>query len=221
MLFAHSGFPTSGADSVFFGPDTYRFARAVRDAVRGLQIRSVIDVGAGSGAGGLFCTQFLPDLEVVLLADINPQALALSAANAALNNVSAAQIHGGDVLEGVQLQADLVISNPPYLVDAAARTYRHGGGDWGGDLSVRIVEQGLDHLSETGRLVVYTGAPVVGGRDMFFNLVAPVLSRRTRDFVYEEIDPDVFGEELQRPPYDRAERIAAVLLVVDASDVRR
>jgi hypothetical protein len=32
---------------------------------------------------------------------------------------------------------------------------------------------------------------------------------------YTEIDPDVFGEELDRPPYDRADRIAVVGVTVD------
>ncbi len=31
-LFAHSAYPTVAANSVFFGPDTYRFARAIRAA---------------------------------------------------------------------------------------------------------------------------------------------------------------------------------------------
>jgi hypothetical protein len=30
QIFVHSAFPTEQADAVFFGPDTYRFARAVR-----------------------------------------------------------------------------------------------------------------------------------------------------------------------------------------------
>src|SRR4051812_37693580 len=30
MLFVHSGFPTAAPDAVFFGPDTYRFCRAMR-----------------------------------------------------------------------------------------------------------------------------------------------------------------------------------------------
>src|SRR5205823_10433723 len=33
QLFVHSAFPTDAPDSVFFGPDTYRFARALRDAL--------------------------------------------------------------------------------------------------------------------------------------------------------------------------------------------
>jgi hypothetical protein len=32
---------------------------------------------------------------------------------------------------------------------------------------------------------------------------------------YEEIDPDVFGEELEHPPYDRADRIAVVAVTID------
>src|SRR3954454_25350085 len=33
QLFVHSAFPTEASDTVFFGPDTYRFARALRHAM--------------------------------------------------------------------------------------------------------------------------------------------------------------------------------------------
>jgi hypothetical protein len=36
-------------------------------------------------------------------------------------------------------------------------------------------------------------------------------------FSYEEIDPDVFGEELAYPPYDRADRIAVVAVTIEAA----
>ena len=36
-------------------------------------------------------------------------------------------------------------------------------------------------------------------------------------FIYREIDPDVFGEELDAPAYANAERIAAVALVAEQS----
>src|SRR5690606_10520216 len=29
LIFVHSAYPTQAADAVFFGPDTYRFARAI------------------------------------------------------------------------------------------------------------------------------------------------------------------------------------------------
>jgi hypothetical protein len=38
----------------------------------------------------------------------------------------------------------------------------------------------------------------------------PSLQLYASRFVYEEIDPDVFGEELDRPAYATADRIAAV-----------
>src|ERR1019366_7262404 len=55
LLFAHSSFPTEEPDSVFFGPDTYRFARAIQwlfDHETSFSPRTIIDVGAGTGAGG-------------------------------------------------------------------------------------------------------------------------------------------------------------------------
>jgi hypothetical protein len=36
-------------------------------------------------------------------------------------------------------------------------------------------------------------------------------------FSYEEIDPDVFGEELEHPPYDRVDRIAVVVATIDGA----
>src|SRR5947209_17722986 len=56
QIYVHSAFPTDAADSVFFGPDTYRFARALRHAIADInsgRTVTVIDIGCGSGAGGL------------------------------------------------------------------------------------------------------------------------------------------------------------------------
>jgi hypothetical protein len=55
QLFAHSGFPTDASDSVFLGPDTYRFVAALRHVMADLQPEKsliIVDVRAGSGAGG-------------------------------------------------------------------------------------------------------------------------------------------------------------------------
>jgi hypothetical protein len=40
--------------------------------------------------------------------------------------------------------------------------------------------------------------------------LCPLLHRYAREFSYEEIDPDVFGEELDRSAYAEADRIAVV-----------
>ncbi|CAO1615189.1 unnamed protein product [Sympodiomycopsis kandeliae] len=59
ILYAHSGFPTTSADSVFFGPDTYRFISFLHSALkvikpaRGQGYSLALDVGTGAGAGAL------------------------------------------------------------------------------------------------------------------------------------------------------------------------
>jgi len=223
LLAVHSAYPTSSADAVFFGPDTYRFARAIaacRATYPSFAPRSVVDIGAGSGAGGLLAAALFPGVEDVVLADINDHALAFAAVNAALNGIAFARCLKSDVLQAYEGTADLILSNPPYLVDSEERAYRHGGGKWGCDLAARILTEGMQRLSPTGKLLLYTGAPVVAGKDMFLEAVRPYLERTTKGYRYEEVDPDVFGEELDHAPYDQADRIATVLLFVDAADIR-
>ena len=215
MLFAHSAFPTVETDAVFFGPDTYRFVRFVRSALVEMPIRTgitLIDVGTGSGAGGLCAARGL-DAATIRLADVNPRALEVSAVNAAINDLESAEIVFSDVLSGIEGKPDLIIANPPYLLDEERRVYRHGGGDLGTLLAQRIASEGLARLTPGGRLVLYTGTPIVGGIDALFDLIEPLLKLHCSQFVYEEIDPDVFGEELEKKAYASVDRIAAVGLV--------
>jgi methylase of polypeptide subunit release factors len=221
QFFVHSSFPTESPDAVFFGPDTYRFARALRQAMQGMEVSapfSIIDIGCGSGAGGLFAAlQLAPHTDVeVILSDINPKALRYAHVNAALNRIPNARTVRSDVFNQINDAGNLLISNPPYLVDAGRRVYRHGGGEFGFDLSLPIVEAGIDHLRPGGRLVLYTGTPVIDGTDKFHEALQPLLATRGCTYSYEEIDPDVFGEELESAPYDQADRIAVVLLTVEA-----
>jgi hypothetical protein len=81
---------------------------------------------------------------------------------------------------------------------------------------LRIVEESLDRLAAGGRLILYTGTPIVAGIDQFLQALSQMLAARNRSYCYEEIDPDVFGEELQRESYRDADRIAVVAVIVDA-----
>jgi methylase of polypeptide subunit release factors len=220
QLFVHSAFPTGQSDAVFFGPDTYRFARLLRHSIgtwkrQGGAFR-IIDVGAGSGAGGIHAASH-PSLvpASVTLGDVNPRALRFCRINAALNGIPGVQVIASDLFAEAEGCFDLIISNPPYLVDPLARLYRHGGGEFGFDLSLQIVEEGLQRLAPGGRLVLYTGSAIVDGIDLFHEIVCSRLAGRGVRFEYEEIDPDVFGEELEQPPYDRADRIAVIGLTID------
>jgi methylase of polypeptide subunit release factors len=220
QLFVHSSFPTDQPDAVFFGPDTYRFARFVGQALRAMKPRRrglrILDIGAGSGAGGLYAAALPPrPPSSVVLTDINQQALRYCRINTALNVVTRVRVVESDLFQEISEAFDLIIANPPYLIDSRARLYRHGGGDLGFDLSLRIVEQGIEHLEPGGRLVLYTGSAIIDGIDLFQEAVRSRLAGRKLRMSYEEIDPDVFGEELADPPYDCADRIAVVGVIID------
>ncbi len=207
LLLAHSAYPTTAPDAVFFGPDTYRFASFLI-ARAPQRIGSLADVGCGTGAGGLLLASRAASVELL---DVNAKALAFARANCELNEV-AARVCVSDVLSGGSEAVDLVIANPPYLADDAGRTYRDGGGALGTGLSVRIVREALDRLRPGGRLLLYTATPVIEGEHVLWPQLEPLLRGLRHD--YRELDPDVFGEELERPAYARVERIAVIGLDV-------
>jgi 23S rRNA G2069 N7-methylase RlmK/C1962 C5-methylase RlmI len=146
----------------------------------------------------------------VTLTDINHEALRFCRINTALNGVGGVQVIESDLFQTVCGVFDLIIANPPYLVDPHARLYRHGGGALGFELSLRILEQGIERLAPGGRLALYTGSAILDGMDLFRETLSYRLAGRKLRINYQEIDPDVFGEELDDPPYDRADRIAVV-----------
>ncbi|WP_440222805.1 methyltransferase [Dokdonella sp. MW10] len=214
-ILMHSAYPASDADSVFFGPDTYRYIQFVHRHLPSCgRARRIIDVGCGSGAAGLSAASALPGSTLVL-ADINAKALAYARVNARLATMPSAAFALSDVLDDVAGAFDFIIANPPYMKNALKGTFRDGGNHHGTHLSVRIVYECLSRLSGGGRLVLYTLAPVMEGVDLFFASVSACLREVHCSFTYTEIDPDVFGEELRGADYARVERIAAVGLVVD------
>jgi SAM-dependent methyltransferase len=205
-LYAHSAFPTLQQDAVFFGPDTYRFCALVKRSVA--RADCVVDVGCGSGAGGLSLAGRAGE---IVLADISAQALAFAEVNAELAGVRVT-LQQSDVLRDVERSPDVVIANPPYLRDPLARSYRDGGGQYGEALAVRIAKEALARLTPRGRLLLYSGAAVVDGRDTLLTALEPVLGAAQAESTYEELDPDVFGEELELPHYCDVDRLAAVAL---------
>ena len=215
-LFVHSAYPTTAADAVFFGPDTYRFCDAVGAAMTDLDVSRAVDVCSGAGPGGVTVARLRPTAEV-LLADINDRALAFSRVNAALARLPSVRAEHSDLLSGLDGDFDLVVANPPYIADPARRTYRDGGGDHGAGLSVAILDAALPRLRPGGRLVLYTGIAILDGVDPFLATVAARLAGWDGRWSYREIDPDVFGEELDEPAYADADRIAAVVLVATKS----
>jgi len=220
-LLLHSAWPTTSNDSVFFGPDTYRFASLLEQALvkwPGPAPRIVVDVGCGTGAGGILVGRLLNAHRIkVLFIDINEQALRYARINALHAGLEDFSCVRSDVLSGVEDPIDLIIANPPYLLDPQERAYRHGGGSLGTGLSVRIIEESMRRLAPGGQLILYTASPIVNGVDTLEQQLAAVTnaaSHRPFSYEYREIDPDVFGSELEHAAYAGVERIAVVGLVL-------
>jgi release factor glutamine methyltransferase len=214
-LFAHSSYPPSAADAVFFGPDTMRFAAAVIAHVesRSKPVRRAVDLGCGSGAAGICIAKRAPGAEVVLV-DINPAAMRAARVNARLAGTDGVDVRRSDMLRDVEGQFDLIVSNPPFMIDTAARAYRHGGGPLGAGLSLAVAEQAVERLAPGGSLVLFTGSAIVEGEDPFRDAVASLCGRAGLDWTYREFDPDEYGEELANAVYDEVERLALVILTV-------
>jgi methylase of polypeptide subunit release factors len=207
-LFLHSAFPTEEADAVFLGPDTYRFVRFVRQNWPE-RAQGIADLGTGAGVGGIIAAKLAPEAHVSLV-DTNPRALELAGINASAAGVAVGLLQGSKIPTGV----DLVIANPPYMMDSAGRAYRDGGDLFGGALSLRWVEQALEALAPGGTLLLYTGASIVGGGSPLQEAIERACAAAGAPVRIEEIDPDVFGEELEQPAYAEVERIAAIGAVI-------
>ncbi len=215
QLFVHSAFPTDAPDAVFFGPDTYRFASAIQAHLnhhRG-HIARAVDIGCGSGAGALLTALARPQAEV-LAVDINSAALRLTRINAALAGAGNLQARHSDLLKDVHGEFDLILANPPYLIDPSERAYRHGGGPLGTGLSLAILDSALSRLAPGGSLLLYTGVAMQDNQDPFLGEVRQRLEGLALEWRYREMDPDVFGEELLEGAYTSCDRIAAVVLEV-------
>ncbi|MDB5748495.1 MAG: SAM-dependent methyltransferase, partial [Massilia sp.] len=70
----------------------------------------------------------------------------------------------------------------------------------------------LDRLAPGGTLLLYTGIAIVDGRDEFLETIRPRLEAACESWSYEELDPDIFGGQLDCEGYEEVERIAAVWL---------
>lgn len=215
LLLVHSAYPTEASDSVFFGPDSYRFAQVIGDHLQRSPepVQHAVDIGCGAGIGALLIAQAAPHAQVSAV-DINPLALRYTAINAALAGLSNVSFEPSDLLQGLTGSFDLIVANPPYMLDTQQRQYRHGGAALGAELSMRIIEQACQRLSLGGTLLLYTGVAIVEGRDALLQAARQRLAGPRWSWLYQELDPDVFGEQLLERGYEQVERIAAVALRV-------
>lgn len=209
LLFLHSAFPTVAEDAVFLGPDSYRFVRFLQQEIPALgSVGRLVDVGAGAGVGAFAAARRLPGSRIAIT-DINPLALRLARINARYAGIEVEAFEGAG-LGPVGGAIDLVIANPPFMLDPDSRAYRDGGGALGGGLSMEWASAAVRRLAPGGTLLLYTGSAIVEGEDGLEASLRSLSESAGFTMRYSEIDPDIFGEELDAAPYEHVERIAAV-----------
>lgn len=215
-LFLHSAYPTDAKDSVFFGPDSYRFAGLIAAELGACGEREgahIVDIGTGAGVGAIVAAGMCPQARVTMT-DINPEALRLARINGRAAGVHPRAVRGSD-LAGVGEDVDVALANPPYIVDSSGREYRDGGGMLGGQISLDMARMAAERLAPGGRIILYTGSTIVRGHDMLRDALQRLADAQRMTLRYREIDPDVFGEELDTPAYATADRIAVVAAILD------
>ena len=91
----------SATQRTLFGPDTTRFCRLVRDELQRRPLPNgarVLDVGCGSGAGGILAASLTQgESPRLVLTDINPRALELARVNAGLAAIEDVEFACGDL----------------------------------------------------------------------------------------------------------------------------
>jgi methylase of polypeptide subunit release factors len=148
----------------------------------------------------------------LVLTDVNPLALRfarINARHAGLDLVTCC----APGLSGVAGEIDLVVANPPFVMDEGRRAYRDGGGLHGAGLSLDWAGEAVRRIAPGGAILLYTGSAIVGGRDVFREMLEGSAASGCT-LRYTEIDPDIFGELLEEPAYCEVERIAAVGAVI-------
>lgn len=213
-LYLHSA-PTDAPNAVFLGPDTYRYARFLRQSLGDAgPIGQALDIGVGAGVGALTLAGRLPGA-VVSGSDVNTEALRLARINAVHNGVTVSLVECSG-LPDTPRRFDVIAANPPYIGGSLKRIYRDGGGALGEGLALDWVRSGLLRLTSGGRFLLYTGSAIVRGRDLIYDELARLASAGGYALDYEEIDPDVFGGTLRQEAYREVERIAAIGAVLRA-----
>lgn len=218
-LFLHAAFPGEEGEAVL-GPDDYRFAHFIQRAAPRLRSGArILDIGSGSGVGGVVAAR--PAREPRLtLADISAKALALAAVNAQ----AAGQTPELAVCDGLPPgngAYHLIVANLPLVGAAPGRSLAEGDETPGLERAVAWATQALARLTPGGRFLLYGGSPIGRGADPLRNALAPVAQAAGCLFRYEEIDPDVLPATLAQPAYWGVERIAAVGAVFERPRVTR
>lgn len=152
-------------------PDTEPLVEEVIELAKGKNNLKIVDIGTGSGAITVSLAKYIDDCKVYSL-DISDKALSIGFKNAISNGVEnrinfiKSDVFSG--IEGMNLELDIIVSNPPYIrredidtLHTQVKDYEpyialEGGVD-GLDFYRAITEQSVNYLKQGGILAFEVG----------------------------------------------------------------
>jgi SAM-dependent methyltransferase len=116
------------------------------------RVESVLDLGTGCGIQALLASRHA---DHVIGVDFNPRALNFAAFNARVNGVTNIELRQGNLYEPVkELQFDLIVTNPPYVISPESQYIYRDSGLPGDAISEQVVRQAPAHLREGGYAII-------------------------------------------------------------------
>jgi release factor glutamine methyltransferase len=149
-------------------PETEELVELVESEIRGRKSEvSILDVGTGSGVIALSLANKFPDAQIFGV-DVSEEALALAGENAERLGLSTrVQFHQDNLLEKNPERFDVIVANLPYIAmqdrqslapevlrDPAVALF---GGEQGGELVRKLIDQAPSHLQPGGLLALEIG----------------------------------------------------------------
>ncbi|GAA3146003.1 hypothetical protein JOF29_005536 [Kribbella aluminosa] len=157
-----------------------------------VKVERALDIGTGCGIQSLHLADRVDQLTAT---DVNPRALQLARATAALNHVEL-ELRDGSLYEPVKDERfDLIVSNPPYVISPPGGdlTYRETG--FAGDGVVeQLVRQAPEHLTDGGWCQLLANWTCVRGQDWQERLAAWTADREAWAVQREQLDTSEYVE---------------------------
>jgi methylase of polypeptide subunit release factors len=157
-----------------------------------IKAEKALDIGTGCGIQSLHLADRVNQLTAT---DVNPRALQLAQATAALNGIDL-DLRDGSLYEPVRGERfDLIVSNPPYVISppGGGLTYRET--EFTGDGVVeQLVRQAPEHLTDGGWCQLLANWTCVRGEDWQERIATWTADRSAWAVQREQLDPSEYVE---------------------------